>query len=319
MENATGKTPGSWKTSQWHPSSLREGYRTGWQAVVINLAPTGAESREERAAHADTPSPAHPGLQRERRMQSLGGGSCILRRKTVLPPRRGRPQRAGERRNPRERTRGEGRWGSNSRAVLGPLRYGVPRPSQPHVFQVKVYLGGCGGEKERERKGRGYSHGLQRFAEPGFQRLEVFYDHFNHHPERPGPPASLAAAAAPTAPAGSAAPRRPGPPLPTRLPSRAEAASRFGKSRLAGAGGPSATKGAEPAERRLLPAGPALAAPRPVECGPVAPQFSPLPPASGGEQRGRRAQSAAPKHAAQPARPASLLSRRARRSERASR
>lgn len=94
------------------------------------------------------------------------------------------------------------------------------------------------------RKGRDYSHGLQGLAEPGFQRLEVFYDHFNHHPERPGPPASppaaTAAAAAPAA--GSAQPRRPAARLPPRLPA-ASAASRFGRDRRAGAGGPAIRRG----------------------------------------------------------------------------
>lgn len=97
------------------------------------------------------------------------------------------------------------------------------------------------------RKGRGYSHGLQGLAEPRFQRLEVFYDHFNHHPERPGPPASppaapaaTAAAAAPAA--GSAPPRRPAARLPPRLPA-ASAAPRFGRGRRAGAGGPAIRRG----------------------------------------------------------------------------
>lgn len=245
--------------------------------MVIHLPSTGAESGEQRAAQADTLSPAYPGLQRERQTRSLGGGKLHPPEKhgpTSQP--RTAPGERGSDAAPHQETagggggEGEGRWEGISATAF-------PSPEEPRLFQGKVYLGGGG----RERKGRDYSHGLQGFAEPGFQRLEVFYDHFNHHPERPGPPASPAAPPPPPPPtaAGSSPPRRPGPRLPPRLPSPAEAASRFGRGRLAGAGGPAPTKGAEPAERRrlLLPAGPALAAPLAGERGLAAPQFpSPL-------------------------------------------
>lgn len=57
------------------------------------------------------------------------------------------------------------------------------------------------------RPSSSYSHGLQGFAEPGFQRLEVFYDHFNHHPERPQPRLPQAAMAAVAARARGPEPR----------------------------------------------------------------------------------------------------------------
>uniref|UniRef100_A0A8C3UU91 Nedd4 family interacting protein 2 n=1 Tax=Catharus ustulatus TaxID=91951 RepID=A0A8C3UU91_CATUS len=125
-------------------------------------------------------------------------------------------------------------------ALPGHAGTAFPAPADPHLLQGEgLFRGG-----ERVRKGRGYSHGLQGLAEPRFQRLEVFYDHFNHHPERPGPPASppaaTAAAAAPAA--GSAPPRRPAARLPPRLPA-ASAAPRFGRGRRAGAGGPAIRRG----------------------------------------------------------------------------
>lgn len=267
--------------------------------------------------------PAYPGVQRERRTRSLGGEAASSGgRRSYLPAEDG-AGRAGERRRPPQEPAGrEGRWEGISRSALRGLSGAAfPSPEDPRLLPKKVYFGGGG----RERKGRGYSHGLQGFAEPGFQRLEVFYDHFNHHPERPGPPASPAAAAATTtAAAGSAPPRRPAPRLPPRFPSPAEAAaaSRFGRGRLAGAGGPAPRRG-----RNQPSGGCSLRAPlspllgRGARSGrsAVPPHLPPQGRAEGSatdgpdEQRGPRARL---RNAPPPPAP---LSRRARRSERASR
>lgn len=237
--------------------------------------------------------PAYPGLQRERRTRSLGGEAASSGgRRSYLPAEDG-AGRAGERRGPpQEPAGGEGRWEGISRGALRGLSgTAFPSPEDPRLLPGKVYFGGGG----RERKGRGYSHGLQGFAEPGFQRLEVFYDHFNHHPERPGPPASPAAAAATTtAAAGSAPPRRPAPRLPPRFLSPAEAAvaSRFGRGRLAGAGGPAPRRGRnQPSGGCSLraPLSPLLGRGARSARSAVRPSVPPPASGAGGGQRGRRA------------------------------
>lgn len=249
----------------------------------MKLACTGAESRERRAAHADTLSAVYPALQNERRRRSLGGEAASSgERRSYLQPRSAPVEQGNDAAPYRRRRAKKGAVEGISRDVLtGLSRKASPLSEDHRLFQGKVCFGRDG--EERERKGRDYSHGLQGFAEPGFQRLEVFYDHFNHHPERPGPPASPAAAA--TTAAGSAPPRRPGPRLLPHLPPPAEAAAAaaFGRERPAEAGGPATRRG-----RNQPSSGGSLRAPlSPLlsrESGLPAPQFPPASAAGGGQE-----------------------------------
>lgn len=90
-------------------------------------------------------------------------------------------------------------------------------------------------------------------------------------------------------------PRRPGPRLPPRLPLPPEAASRFGRGRSAGAGGPAPRRGRNQPSGGCSPRAPlSLLLRRETRPGrPAAPLFLLL-------GRGRRAPSAAPKRAGPP-------------------
>lgn len=128
-------------------SPLREGHRTGWQAVAITPASPGGAAR---AAHALPP--AYSRLQRERAralpMNVVARGrSCILRKKTVLPTSQPRtvPGEAGARHSPRPPRRGKrggGEGGQQEVTSWGAL----PSPEDPRFFSKGgFYFGGGGG------------------------------------------------------------------------------------------------------------------------------------------------------------------------------
>lgn len=288
------------------PVLSRRGPCTGRRAALINVASPGAERGARRVAHAHSVSRS-PWATKGRGTRSLGGeAASSVERWSYLPAEDG-DGRAGDLENDAARgTRRPGKKGAERASPRTPSRDSpAPRfpPLRIPIFcKEKVYFEGV-------RKGPGYSHGLQGFAEPGFQRLEVFYDHFNHHPERPGPPASppaaTAAAAAPAA--GSAPPRRrhPTPAAPPRTLRRLPV-----RQRPPGSGRrPSDTEGAEPVEQRLLLAGPALAAALPGSASRALRGFPP--PESGAAECGGGG-------AVRDGRPPRRLSRSARRSERPS-